>query len=452
MTLRTRIALISALAVACVVVGAVFAANAAIQRQLLAEIDQSLMERIAPAQRLPGGGWQGGAMAPFPDTGAGLLARRPSGFDALFVQFLDVDGQAYAPPGQPVALPVTDDDRAVAAGDAPGGVRTTGDGEGRLRIITAPAAGGAIQMARSLEEFDRSVAGLTRTMTLIGGIGVALAALLGLALGRGVLRPLDQLTETVEHVAATKELAARIEVGRDDEVGRLARSFNDMLEALQTSRTQQHQLVRDAGHELRTPLTALRTNIEVLARTDTVTAGERTELLDAATSELAELSALVSELVELAGDPDATSGAMEPVALDVLVEQVVDRFRRRLNRPIELTATPTSVTGRPAALERAVGNLIDNADKWSPDGAPIRISVGAGRVAVVDSGPGIDPADRPRVFDRFYRSAEARTRPGSGLGLAIVDKVVTDHGGTVFVDDAATGGALVGFVLPAHPG
>ena len=221
-----------------------------------------------------------------------------------------------------------------------------------------------------------------------------------------------------------------------------------MLEALEQSRVQQQQLVRDAGHELRTPLTALRTNIELLARAGNLPDDQRRELLDAATFELRELSDLTAELVDLAADPEAVTEPAETVRLDELVERVIERFRRRTGREITLAATPATVKVRVASVERAVGNLIDNARKWSPDGGVIDITVDGANVRVEDRGPGIDAVDKERVFDRFYRAPAARTKPGSGLGLAIVKKVVEEHGGSVFVTDRSGGGTTVGFSLP----
>jgi two-component system sensor histidine kinase MprB len=260
----------------------------------------------------------------------------------------------------------------------------------------------------------------------------------------------DELTEAVEHVAKTRELAARIDVERDDEIGRLARTFNAMLEALEESQVQQRQLVHDAGHELRTPLTALRTNIELLARAKTLDDQQRAELLDAATFELRELSDLTAELVDLAADPSVVTEPRQTERIDELVDRVAERFRWRTKRTINVDAEPFSAEVSVTALERAVSNLIDNADKWSLQDAPITIEVRNGRVAVTDQGAGISEEDQARIFDRFYRADTARTTPGSGLGLAIVKKVVEDCGGEVFVDSKEGMGASVGFVLPAE--
>jgi len=128
---------------------------------------------------------------------------------------------------------------------------------------------------------------------------------------------------------------------------------------------------------------------------------------------------------------------------------VAQRLERRNGRQVELSSDGSVVHGRPEALERAVANIMANADKWSPDEAAISVVVVDGSVTVTDSGPGIPESDLPFVFDRFYRADAARTTPGSGLGLSIVDQIVGDHGGTVFARNANSGsGAVVGFSIP----
>jgi two-component system sensor histidine kinase MprB len=263
---------------------------------------------------------------------------------------------------------------------------------------------------------------------------------------RGAVQPVARLTEAAEHVAATRELEVPITVSRRrDEIGRLAASFNSMLAALASSRAQQRRLVADAGHELRTPLTSLRTNMELLARAPNLPTADRTEVLTDARHELEELSTLVGELLDLAADAPPEQAVK--VRLDEVVGECVERFRRRTGREVALVAEPTPAFGKPGGLARAVGNLLDNAHKWSPPEAAVEVLVGRGRVEVRDHGPGIDPTDLPHVFERFYRSAAARGTPGSGLGLSIVQQVAEEHGGGAFAAATDGGGALVGFEI-----
>jgi two-component system sensor histidine kinase MprB len=207
--------------------------------------------------------------------------------------------------------------------------------------------------------------------------------------------------------------------------------------------------VQDAGHELRTPLTSLRTNVELLQRHHDLPPDTRDAILRDLDSESRELATLVDELVQLATDqwsdePD------QRVALDELVQRLAHRAERRTGRPVPVTVhgAPVWVVGRPRDLARAVGNLIDNAAKFSPEGTPVEVWVQPGQVTVRDHGPGVAAEDRPHVFDRFYRSATAKSLPGSGLGLAIVDQTARAHGGSVTVTEHPGGGAVFTLVLP----
>jgi two-component system sensor histidine kinase MprB len=250
-------------------------------------------------------------------------------------------------------------------------------------------------------------------------------------------------------VARTRDLSRRIDAGGDDDLGRLAGSFNTMLGALERSMSAQRQLVADASHELRTPLTSVRTNIEVLASSNGLPADERERVLSSTAGQLEELSRLVADLVDLAREGDAAEEPGEPVRLDLLVGEAVERARRlHPGRPIEAALEQSVVTAAPGRLHRAVGNLLDNAEKWSPAGAAIEVTARDGTVTVRDRGPGIDDSDLPHVFDRFYRAPSARGTPGSGLGLAIVKQVADTYGGEVSVESAAGAGTTARLRLP----
>ena len=256
-----------------------------------------------------------------------------------------------------------------------------------------------------------------------------------------------RLTETVERVSETQDLSERIDVSGQDELSRLAASFNTMLAALEESTRAQRQLVADASHELRTPLTSVRTNIEVLAGDRMLPPEDRARLLSDVVEQLGEMTTLISELIELAR-AEQMSVAPEDVRLDLLVADAVERARR--NRP-EVVYTvdlePATVPGVPATIERAVGNLLDNAAKWSPAGGEVEVAVRDGQLTVRDHGPGIADEDLPYVFDRFYRARAARGMPGSGLGLAIVRQVAESHGGDVVAEHAEGGGTRMVLTL-----
>jgi two-component system sensor histidine kinase MprB len=205
--------------------------------------------------------------------------------------------------------------------------------------------------------------------------------------------------------------------------------------------------VSDASHELRTPLTSLRTNIDLLRQGVELSEHDRDRLLRDVTRELEELTTLVANTIELArgGQRDLH---LEHVRLDALADRVVQRAEGRFpSLEFELEADETTVWGDPEELERAVWNLVENAAKWSNGGGRIELTIVGGEVTVRDHGPGVAEADRPFIFDRFYRSEAARSRPGSGLGLAIVRQIAENHGGRVDVEDAEGGGARFRLVL-----
>jgi two-component system sensor histidine kinase MprB len=244
-------------------------------------------------------------------------------------------------------------------------------------------------------------------------------------------------------VRQTRDLTQRIHVSGQDELSQLAATFNAMLASLDEAQQRQSQLVQDASHELRTPLTSLRTNIEVLARAGELPPDDREQLLRDVVAQLGEMTALIGELTELARGEEQDQAA-EDVRLDLVAEEAIRRTTR--NHPevsIESQLEPTVVHGVPSSLERAIANLLDNAAKWSPEGAPIDVRLHDGELSVRDYGPGIAEDDLPHVFERFYRATNARSMPGSGLGLSIVQKVAEAHGGTVTAERAQDGGTLM---------
>ena len=330
---------------------------------------------------------------------------------------------------------------------------------GSYRVLSEAVAGVqglVVQIGYPLTNVDNTLAFLRAALILVALGGVALAAGLGWAVGRASIRPVEDLTVAVEHVTATQDLSSTINDEGNDELARLARSFNAMLAALAASKGQQAQLVSDAGHELRTPLTSLRTNIEVLMRTKDLPAADREELLSDVDGQLQELTTLVGDLVDLARDDERQQTEPELVEFDELVEHAVERAHRRATSlDFDVSLQPGQVLAQPALLERAVMNVLDNAAKWSPAGGRVGVSLqadSAWRLTVTDQGPGIAPEDLPRVFERFYRAPTARSMPGSGLGLAIVKRVINTHGGTIELSSPPGGGTKVEIVLPLEHG
>jgi two-component system sensor histidine kinase MprB len=442
MSLRARLALSFAV-VAIVGVGVASAASfVSTQQRLDTQIDHFLDQRADEII-------EGSRAAP--RTGEG--GNRPAisiDPDAV-VQILDPRGDATSSTG--IALPVDDDDRRIAAQGGRPILRTvTIDGVAyRMETKALRREGqGAVQVARSLTETRSVIADLRSRLAIVGVAVAVAAAAAGWLVARRTTEPLRELAATAGKVAETGDLSTRVATDQRDEVGQLSRSFDTMLDALATSREQQHRLVHDAGHELRTPLTALRTDIDLLRRAP-VEGAERAEVLANLEAEAVELSELVGELIALATDSYDDEPVVEADLADVVAD-AVERFRRRSGRTVTIDSHPSPVIGRPQRLERAVANLLGNAHKFSPPDRPIEVWVRDGTVAVRDHGPGIAPADRPRVFDRFYRGELARTAPGSGLGLAIVDQVARLHGGSVAVGEPADGGegAVVSFSVPVR--
>jgi two-component system, OmpR family, sensor histidine kinase MprB len=361
------------------------------------------------------------------------------------------NGEVVRPAEPAISLPVSPEARAVAAGEHDAFFADARPDGTHVRVYTAAVkSGGAIQVARPLGDTDETLNELALILAAVTLGGVALAAGLGFAVSRAALSPVARLSNAAEQVAATHDLSRRIDARGGDELGRLAEAFNTMLTALERSVQAQRQLVADASHELRTPLTSLRTNIEVLARSDGLPDEQRERLLADVVGELGELTALVGDLVDLARGVEAREGTPRPLRLDRLVESAVERAQARSpSTRFRLDAEPCTVSAVETALERAITNLLDNAVKWSPPGGPVEVLVSVdGEVSVRDHGPGIDPEDQPYVFDRFYRSAAARNLPGSGLGLAIVRQIVEADGGTVQAERAPGGGAVLRLRLP----
>jgi two-component system, OmpR family, sensor histidine kinase MprB len=387
-----------------------------------------------------------------PDQVLALAPPDPGTAPALG-QIIGADGTAISGPGSSIRIPVSATAREVAADaqepkleDVEVGDDTT------LRVLTQPLVkGAALQVASSLEPTNDTLSSLVVILFLVSAGGVAAAATLGPVVARTALAPAGEVSDAAEEVARTQDLTRRIEVRGGDELGRLAASFNEMMAALERSESAQRRLVADASHELRTPLATLRTNIETLGRRDQIDPAEREQLVGDLTDELEEMTELVADVVELARLPGQDGGAVrEDVALDELARDAVERSRRRARElQFEERISPSLVLGDRQRLGRAISNMLDNACKWSRAGDTVEIEVADGRVAIRDHGPGFSEEDLPRVFDRFWRSDEARGKPGSGLGLAIVQRVAEEHGGVARAANANGGGAVVSLELPA---
>jgi two-component system sensor histidine kinase MprB len=397
------------------------------------------VKRLSPI----GAGEIGGLVLPSPKLGG------PTGY----VQLAQPDGNVLHA-GRGPTLPITAAARAVATGQRGAFFSDTTIAGTPARVLTERAPqGGVWLVALPLTDLDSTLSHLRLVLAIVSLGGIALAAALGLFVSRAALVPVRRLTGAAERVARTQDLGHRIEAGEEDELGRLAASFNTMLAALERSRLAQRQLVSDASHELRTPLTSVQANLDALAQGERLPASERARILASAQAQLRELTVLVGDLVDLS-KTEVEEMEVEDVRLDLAVAGAVERARLHAPRcRFLLDAEPCLVRAAPARLDRAIANLLDNACKWSPATAsagPIEVRVRDGSVEVRDHGPGIAVEDLPRVFDRFYRAPAARARPGSGLGLAIVRQAAEAHGGTVHAANDPDGGARLTLELPAQ--
>jgi two-component system, OmpR family, sensor histidine kinase MprB len=437
MTLRTRITLVAAAAVAVAVLAASVGVYVATSRTLRGTVDQALVELAATEARRPVGTMPHGGPRAGRFGGAGGTLQVVTEAGAIISR------------GADEPLPVGPATLEAAAGLRGPFFETVTVGDAPVRILTLPTDEGyALQLGRPLAEVEAVLDSLRGQLVLAGLVGIGLAAALGTLVSRRAVRPVDELTRLTEEIATTRDLTRRIGSTQQDEIGRLAAAFDRMLAQLEQARNAQEQLIADASHELRTPLTSLRTNVEVLAQLERLDAQDRRELVEDVVEQLDEFARLVASLVELARGERPVDVA-QPLRLDELVRHVAARYADR-GLDVQLVTSPTAVVGDRDGLERVVGNLLENAGKYAGDG-PVEILVGDGSLVVRDHGPGVLPEDLPHVFDRFYRSVSARGAPGSGLGLAIVRQVVEAHGGAVDASTAPDGGAVfrARFPVPA---
>lgn len=454
--IRARLSLLVAAAVAFAVAAVAVACWFVVKSVLVNSLDDALKANRMDGQQV----------SKYLNLRTGLCAHDPVTHEenpfGSSVQLVDSKGGSCLIIGTE-EVPLTDADRAVAEGASTDALhQAKGADGGQYRVFTYTVPGlrdVAVSAARPLSEVNSSLSNLALVLVFVAGAGVVGASAAGLWVARTALRPVDRLTEAVEHIARTEDLAVRIPVEgeSEDEIARLSRSFNSMTSSLASSRDLQQQLIADAGHELRTPLTSLRTNIELLTRSEEIgrpiPEADRKALLASVKAQMTELAALIGDLQELSRpDTGQHAGRAGIVAWHDVVESALRRAR--LRGP-ELTVTadvhPWYVRAEPSALERAVVNILDNAVKFSPAGATVDVRLTDGVLTVRDHGPGIPADELPYVFDRFWRSPSARALPGSGLGLSIVARTVQQAGGEVSLTRADGGGTTATVRLPGAP-
>lgn len=446
LSLRARVALITACIVAVAIAAISTVAWVITRDRLHTQLDRALIELIPPVDAPPPPGM------PVPNI-EWLCRTLPAdqGIQRFLegIQLLRADGSSCTPSGV--------DPVETSAQDL--SVQTTAlrDGQTRsrkpVRVLLRPFGNGnVLAVSRSLTEIENTLTELREMLILASLLGGALGAAASLLLTRRAIEPVTRLTAAAEEIARTEDLQLPDTVSGRDEVGRLGHAFAAMIAALQESRRRQHALVTDAAHELRTPMTSLRTNIDLLARSEQtgrlLPTEQRKEILDRLQAQSGEFADLVTELVALARDERDL--AREKVSVHTVIDRAVRRARSRArDHHFDIHCLPWTVVGDAAALERTVLNLLDNAVKFSPAASTVRLRSEPGWITVSDQGPGLAEKHRTEAFERFWRAPDARALPGSGLGLAIVADTVTAHEGTVSFEPPADGqGACVRIELP----
>jgi two-component system sensor histidine kinase MprB len=447
MSFRLRLTVLASLAVAVAIVGASVIVYYTDRHALLSQVDSDLSSSLAVPRlnavvtgtaagllRLPNGPQviQSNVERSRPVSGAGFRVVLPGSSTAVQVHVFKRD------PGGPLATA-----RSTFLTTTVNGVPT--------RMLSISAQNQTVTISRSLLDVDQNLSRLKWLLVLISLGGIGVAAILGALVAGRAVAPLRRLTETTERIVETGDLSQRTGQRGRDEISRLSTRLDELLASLQASLTAQRQLVADASHELRTPIATLRANIGLLAHPGTLDQQERSELIEDVQEELESMTSLVAELVELARgeEPDV---ATTEFRLDEVVKEAVDRAARRApGLSFSTRLEPSMITGVPERVERAVTNLLDNARKWSPPSETVDVAVHDGLVEVRDRGPGIAADDAPLVFNRFYRAKAARGMPGAGLGLSIVKQIADAHGGSVSIDRATDGGAILRLQLSSTP-
>jgi two-component system, OmpR family, sensor histidine kinase MtrB len=289
-----------------------------------------------------------------------------------------------------------------------------------------------------------------RTLSTALVVGAAATALLGAALGRSAsrlaLRPLAEL-RTVAAAVAEGHLDARLQTGRDPDLGPLGASFNKAVAELEHRVAADSRFAVDVSHELRTPLTTMLNSMQVIKHREASLPAAVREPLDLLAEELERFRTLVVDLLEMGRHDAGEALVLEEVDLAELVRAAADQAA---GRTVTEPAAPLTTTADKRRLERVVANLVSNAESHGGGVVAVRLRRrgGTARIEVEDAGPGVAPDRRARIFDRFSRGAGPGETPGLGLGLAIVQRHVALHGGSVAVEDRPGGGARFVVELP----
>lgn len=457
-SLRTRLACLTALTVMVSIAVVTGVAYTTVSRSLEQQLDNNL---YTEAQSIIDTSAAATTENPPPGEAQSPLAFAEASND-VGVLIIPADQTGPQTPAKRLAKVLPDPTIGVVEGTEPRAYTTAG----RYRYFAIHAPDNRVIVVRQDITFThQTLDALALILLLVTVTGFLGAIVTGIAVASSALQPIARLRRATDRVTHTGQLR-QIPVYNRDELGALTKSFNNMMEALQEAQTKQKNLVADASHELKTPLTSLRTNVELLmlaskSESATISKQDREDIERDVIAQIEEMSTLIGDLVDLAREEEADK-ELTNVDLDRVIRDGIERVqRRRPDVTFEAQLIDWDMRGDHFGLSRALLNILDNAAKWSPEGATVRVGMTAlGResryftgvdavlISVADSGPGIPVEDRPKVFDRFYRSISSRSMPGSGLGLAIVQQVIDRHSGVVFVEESDDGGALMNIVLP----
>ena len=448
-SVRVRVAALATVVVAVALAIAGFALVRAVEHQLLDKLRAQADAQLSTvAQQLASGVPPDKAVQP-PTTN-------------LAIGVMSASGQPVAGPPLPIgggqSVVVTS---GVEPGERGGGVVTSGGGYGlstgpssidiRYEGVATPNGIFTVVAASPLSGVEESITTLEHTLWLaLPGVLAVVAAISWLVAGRA-LRPVDAIRAEVDEITATTIHRRVPEPATGDEVARLARTMNAMLDRLEAASRRQREFVSDASHELRSPVASMRTQLEIALASST-----DARWADVATSVLedeARLEKLIADLLALATLDEGTPPRSVAVDMGALVHEEAARARDvAVEADVGIGAT---VVGNPSLLARVLANLLDNAARYARGRVLVALSVDGEAVTITvdDDGPGIAPADRDRIFERFTRLDTARTRDGrqdggAGLGLALVRAIVERHHGVVVADASPLGGARFVVRLP----
>jgi heavy metal sensor kinase len=452
MTLRVRFALWVAVLLLAVLAAFGTFVYFSLKQGLEASVDDSL--RLSASQALAAINLEDGQI----DFGDPLLASDPAHElqeRGLTLRILDLAGQVRQASGSYRALPV-DASSLVAARAGQPVLATVSDlpDQDPVRVFTVPIVdngqwGGFLQVAQSLGNVRDTLGRLLSALLIGGPLLVLAAALGGYALSARALAPIDHITRMAQRISA-EDLTARLNLpATDDEVGRLAATFDDMLARLGDSFRRERQFTSDASHELRTPLAAMQAILSVI-REKRRSPEDYEQAMADLSEETDRLRGLVEDLLRLARGEPQQATVRDAVDLSGLLGDVTDSLRPLAeSKGLALTCDVPEdllLPGDGDALIRLFVNLLDNAVKYTERGGIEVTARGAQdrvRVTVADTGIGISAEHLPHVFDRFYRVDASRSSPGAGLGLAIALEIARAHGGTLEIDSTPGAGTIL---------